>query len=73
VKRGHKHRAQDVYIIGTTITKFGKHIEKGVKTLTGEVLELVLMDCGLERRDMEAEYVSEWNIMYRNRKEGIIC
>jgi acetyl-CoA acetyltransferase len=51
--------AQDVYIIGTAMTKFGKHIEKGVKTLTGEVLELVLKYCGLERRDMEAEYVSE--------------
>ena len=65
--------AQDVYIIETAMTRFGKHIEKGVKTLTGEVLELVLKDCGLERRDIEAEYMSEWNIMYRSRKEGIIC
>ena len=65
--------AQDVYIIGTAMTKFGKHLEKGIKTLTGEALDLVFKDCGLERRDMEAEYVSEWNIMYRSRKEGIIC
>ena len=39
--------AQDVYIIGTAMTKFGKYLEKGIKTLTGEALELVLKDCGL--------------------------
>jgi acetyl-CoA acetyltransferase len=49
--------AQDVFIIGTAMTKFGKHLEKGIKTLTGEALDLVLKDCGLERRDMGAEYV----------------
>jgi acetyl-CoA acetyltransferase len=65
--------AQDVYIIGTAMTKFCKQIEKGVKTLTGEALELVLKDCWLERRDMEAEYVHEWNRMYRSRKEGMTC
>ena len=65
--------AQDVYIIGTAMTKFGKYIEKRVKTLTGQAIDLVLNDRGLERRDMKAEYVSNGNIMYGNRKEGIIC
>lgn len=64
---------QDVYIIGTAMTKFGKYLEKGVKTLTGRAIDLTLNDRGLERRDMKVEYVSEGNIMYGSKKEGIIC
>jgi acetyl-CoA acetyltransferase len=49
---------EDVYIIGTAMTKFGKHLDKGVKALTGEALEMVLGDCGLERRDIQAAWFS---------------
>jgi acetyl-CoA acetyltransferase len=64
---------QGVYIIGTAMMKFGKYLEKGVKTLAGQATDLALIDRGLERRDMKAEYVSEGNIMYGSKKEGIIC
>jgi acetyl-CoA acyltransferase len=38
--------------------KFGKYLEKGVKNLTGEALDLVLKDCGLEKQDIEAAWFS---------------
>jgi acetyl-CoA acetyltransferase len=62
---------QDVYIIGTAMTKFGKHIEKGVKTLTGEALELVLKNCGLERKDMEAAWFSNGGWGYHSFQHAI--
>ncbi|RJP26913.1 MAG: thiolase family protein [Candidatus Abyssobacteria bacterium SURF_5] len=48
----------DVYIIGVGMIKFGKHYEKSVKQMTGESLELVLKDCGLTRKDIEAAWFS---------------
>jgi acetyl-CoA acetyltransferase len=38
--------------------KFGKHMDLGVKQLTGEALKLVLEDCGLEKSDIEAAWFS---------------
>lgn len=63
--------AQDVYIIGTAMTKFGKYIEKGMKVLTGEALELVLKDCGLERRDMEAAWFSNSGWGYHSFQHAV--
>lgn len=47
-----------VYIIGSAMTRFGKHPDKGVKALTGECLKLVLEDCGLELKDLQAAWFS---------------
>jgi acetyl-CoA acetyltransferase len=47
-----------VYIIGAGMIKFGKHLDLGVKQLTGQALELVLKDAGLERKDLEAAWFS---------------
>ena len=63
--------AQDVYIIGTAMTKFGKYLEKSVKVLTGEALELVLKDCGLERRDMEAAWFSNSGWGYHSFQHAV--
>lgn len=63
--------AQDVYIIGTSMTKFGKYIEKGVKTLTGEALELVLKDSGFERRDIEAAWFSNSGWGYHSFQHSV--
>src|SRR4030042_6801981 len=49
---------EDVYIIGVGMTKFGKHLDKGVKALTGEALRLVLADCNLSMDDLEAAWFS---------------
>lgn len=48
----------DVYIIGVGMIKFGKYLDKSIKQMTGEALELVLKDCGLSRDDIEAAWFS---------------
>ena len=63
--------AKDVYIIGTAMTKFGKYLDKGVKAMTGEALELVLMDCGLERRDIEAAWFSNSGWGYHSFQHAV--
>jgi len=53
-----------VYILGVGMTKFGKFLDKSIKQLTGEALDSVLKDCGLERRQIEAAWFSNtcWGI-----------
>ncbi|MBW1642201.1 MAG: thiolase family protein [Deltaproteobacteria bacterium] len=50
--------SDNIYIIGVGMTKFGKHLDKGVKQLTGLSLDLVLKDCGLEKDAIEAAWFS---------------
>ena len=63
--------AKDVYIIGTAMTKFGKHLEKGIKTLTGEALDLVLKNCRLERKDIEAAWFSNGGWGYHSFQHAV--
>lgn len=62
---------QDVYIIGAAMTRFGKHLEKGVKVLTGEVLELVLRNSGCDRRDIEAAWFANSGWGYHSFQHSI--
>jgi acetyl-CoA acyltransferase len=48
--------SERVYIFGVGMTKFGKHLDRSIKELTGEALERVLKDCGLERDDIQAAW-----------------
>ena len=48
--------SDSVYIFGVGMTKFGKYLDKSIKTLTGEALERVLSDCDLARGDVEAAW-----------------
>ncbi len=50
--------SDNVYVYGVGMIKFGKHLDLGVKQLTGEALKLVLEDCGLEQKDIEAAWFS---------------
>jgi acetyl-CoA acetyltransferase len=50
--------SNDVYVYGAGMIKFGKHLDLGVKQLTGEALKLVLEDCGLEMGAIEAAWFS---------------
>jgi acetyl-CoA acetyltransferase len=50
--------SDNVYIYGVGMIKFGKHLDKGIKQLTGEALGLVLEDCGLEKKDIQAAWFS---------------
>jgi acetyl-CoA acyltransferase len=53
-----------VYIIGVGMIKFGKHLDLGIKQMTGQALDLVLKDAGLEMKDLEAAWFSNtgWGI-----------
>jgi acetyl-CoA C-acetyltransferase len=49
--------SDNVYIIGVGMIKFGKYLERSIKDLTGEALQIVLKDCGIELKDIEAGWV----------------
>ncbi|MBC7231036.1 MAG: thiolase family protein [Actinobacteria bacterium] len=55
----------DVYIIGVGMFRFGKYPEKSVKQMTQEVLESLLADCPVEKKDIEAAWFSNsfWGIV----------
>ena len=48
---------QNAYIAGVGMTQFGKHIDRGLKSLTIEAINQALKDAGLEAKDLEAAYM----------------
>ena len=50
--------SNDVYILGVGMVKFGKFLERGVKDMTGLVLDDTLKDCGITRNDIQAAWFS---------------
>ena len=50
--------SEKVYIIGTGMIKFGKYLDRNIKSLTGEALKNVQEDCGLDLKDIEAAWFS---------------
>ncbi len=60
-----------VYVIGVAMTKFGKYLEKSMKQLTGESLELVLKDCGLTRESLQAAWFSNSGWGMRDNQQCI--
>lgn len=48
---------QNAYIAGVGMTRFGKHINRGLKSLTIEAVNQALRDAGLEGKDLEAAYM----------------
>jgi acetyl-CoA acyltransferase len=50
--------SEKVYIIGIGMTKFGKHIDRGIKNLVGEAIEQVKKDCELSSKDIQAAWFS---------------
>ena len=53
-----------VYILGSAMIKFSKYMDRNIKSLTGEALDLVLKDCGLPLDDIQAAWFSNsgWGI-----------
>ena len=45
-------------VAGVGMTRFGKHMETGLKALGAEAVEAALEDAGIESADLEAAYVS---------------
>ena len=56
--------SDQLFIYGTGMIKFGKHLDKSIKQLTGMALNSVLKDCSLEKKDVEAAWFSNscWGI-----------
>ena len=50
--------SDNVYIIGASMNKFGKYLDKSIKTLTGESLAGVLKDADLAAADIQAAWFS---------------
>lgn len=48
---------QNAYIAGVGMTQFGKHMDRGLKSLTIEAVNQALKDAGLEGKDLEAAYM----------------
>lgn len=48
---------QNAYIAGVGMTQFGKHLDRGLKSLTIEAINQALKDAGLEGKDLEAAYM----------------
>jgi len=49
---------RDVYLIGVSMTPFGRFFEKSVKDQTREAVTLALSDAGVEQADIEAAWFS---------------
>ena len=56
--------SDQVYILGSAMIKFSKYMDRNIKSLTGEALDLVLKDCGLTLNDIQAAWFSNsgWGI-----------
>lgn len=50
--------SNDIYVAGIGMIKFGKYLEKSIKDMTGEALNLVINDSGLALKDIQAAWFS---------------
>ena len=48
---------QNAYVVGVGMTKFGKHMDRGLKSLAIEAIEDALKDAGLDKSRIEAAYM----------------
>lgn len=48
---------QNAYIAGVGMTRFGKHLDRGLKDLAGEAISAALDNAGISGRDLNAAYM----------------
>jgi acetyl-CoA acetyltransferase len=48
---------QNTVVAGVGMTRFGKHIDRGLKSLAGEAIHQALQDAGLQASDIQAAYM----------------
>ncbi|MGQ0622610.1 MAG: thiolase family protein [Panacagrimonas sp.] len=46
----------NAYIAGTGMTRFGKFLDRGLKSLAGEAIEQALRDAGIDKSEIQAAY-----------------
>ncbi len=49
---------RDVYVIGVGMFRFGKYLERTMKDMAAEAIDLVIKDADIEKRDLQFAYVS---------------
>lgn len=62
---------RDVYIIGVGMTRFAKHLDKSVKDLASQALDLCLKDAGVHQTDIQAVHFSNSNWGYQSGQHSI--
>jgi acetyl-CoA acetyltransferase len=63
--------SEDVYIVGSGMIKFGKFPDRTIKQLTGEALDLVLKDAGVERDAIEAAWFANSYWGFYDMQHGV--
>jgi acetyl-CoA acetyltransferase len=48
---------QRAYVAGVGMTHFGKHLDRGLKSLAGEAVTAALRDAGIDGKDLEAAWM----------------
>jgi acetyl-CoA acetyltransferase len=56
---------REVYVIGVGHTRFGKFLDRGVKSLAAEAISAALDDAGLEKKDLDCVY-------FGNAMQGLV-
>ena len=51
----------EVYILGVGMTKFAKHLDRSIKSLTGEAVNSALADCDVSKESLEGAWFSNSN------------
>ena len=47
----------NAYVAGVGMSKFGKHLDKTLKGLAGEAIQMALRDAGLNKSDIQAAWM----------------
>jgi acetyl-CoA acyltransferase len=56
---------EEVYVIGVGHTRFGKFLDRNVKSLAAEAISMALNDAGLEKKDLNCAY-------FGNAMQGLV-
>jgi acetyl-CoA acetyltransferase len=48
----------NIYIVGAGMTKFGRHLDRSLESLTGEAIDMALKDAGCEKSALQTAYYS---------------
>jgi len=48
----------NAYVAGVGMTRFGKHLDRGMKSLGGEAIEAALKDAGIDKRQLQAAWMA---------------
>ena len=62
---------REVYVVGVGMTRFARHLDRSIKSLSKEALDKTLTDAGIEKEKIEAVYFSNSNWGYQSDQHCI--